>query len=380
MTISSRRFLVPATALLLATNAFLMGGGPLNPPAGAVTATAKPLSELEPRIAINATNTPGSATAIYRITLPGSYYLTGNITGVTGKHGIEIFAGTSGVTIDLNGFEMLGINGMGAFDAVTCNGNGQLNIAVVNGSIRNWGGDGVDFQTSVAQNCRVDNIRVNRCTGNGIAMSNSGTVSNCTAWTNTGSGISAHIGVTITHCSVNNNTLDGITTLTGCTITDCTAWTNIGNGINAGAGTSITGCSTFDNDGAGIVAASGCTVAACTVRQNTLDGIQCTGQCLVKSNNCSTNGSGTGSGANIHATDTGNRIEANNCAGADRGIDVDAAGNMIVGNTCSGNTTNWDVAAGNTCFVLLATTSVAVTGDAGGVSPGATNPWANFSY
>ncbi|HYC99633.1 MAG TPA: hypothetical protein VEB22_00270, partial [Phycisphaerales bacterium] len=46
--------------------------GPLVPPAGAVAPTAKPLGELEPRTAVNATNTPGNLTNVYRITQPGS--------------------------------------------------------------------------------------------------------------------------------------------------------------------------------------------------------------------------------------------------------------------------------------------------------------------
>src|SRR5262245_50105057 len=79
--------------------------GPLNPPVGPVTSTYKTLSDVEPRTAINATNTPGDATCLFRITTPGSYYLTGNVTGVPGKAIITVAnAGQVGVTIDLNGF------------------------------------------------------------------------------------------------------------------------------------------------------------------------------------------------------------------------------------------------------------------------------------
>ncbi len=37
-----------------------VSAGDLNPPSGPVTPTMKTLTEVEPRIAINATNTPGS--------------------------------------------------------------------------------------------------------------------------------------------------------------------------------------------------------------------------------------------------------------------------------------------------------------------------------
>jgi len=70
--------------------AYSAWAGPLDPPAGPVTSTYKTLTEVEPRTAINTTNTPGDADSLFKITQPGSYYLTGNITGVAAKHGIEI--------------------------------------------------------------------------------------------------------------------------------------------------------------------------------------------------------------------------------------------------------------------------------------------------
>ncbi|HRJ49802.1 MAG TPA: hypothetical protein PKU91_04680, partial [Phycisphaerales bacterium] len=93
-------------ALGTVIGAMAVSAGPLDPPAGPVAGTYKTLTEVEPRIAINAVNTPGGANSLFRITQPGSYYLTGNITGVIGKHGIEIAA--SGVTIDLMGFDLQG--------------------------------------------------------------------------------------------------------------------------------------------------------------------------------------------------------------------------------------------------------------------------------
>ena len=106
------RTVLSLAALALLITGGLLYAGPLNPPAGPVTSTYKTLTEVEPRIAINATNTPGDAIgdpspSLFKITQPGSYYLTGNITGVEDTHGIEIVA--SGVTLDLNGFDLLGV-------------------------------------------------------------------------------------------------------------------------------------------------------------------------------------------------------------------------------------------------------------------------------
>ena len=47
--------------------------GPLTPP-GAPAPTMKSLDQVEPRIAVNSTNTPGGADSLYKITQPGSYY------------------------------------------------------------------------------------------------------------------------------------------------------------------------------------------------------------------------------------------------------------------------------------------------------------------
>ena len=65
---------------------FWVSAGDLNPPAGPVTPTMKPLDEVEPRTAVNATNTPGDTDSSFRISQSGSYYLTANLTGESGKH------------------------------------------------------------------------------------------------------------------------------------------------------------------------------------------------------------------------------------------------------------------------------------------------------
>ncbi|HEY3246650.1 MAG TPA: right-handed parallel beta-helix repeat-containing protein [Phycisphaerae bacterium] len=309
----------------------LVLGGNLNPPPGPVAPTMKALDVVEPRTLVQSLS--GSATALYVINSPGAYYLTGDVVGVNGKHGIEIAA--SGVTLDLNGFDLLGV--AGSLDGVSTTVGGLTSIAVVNGSVRNWGDEGVDLATSAAINCRVADLLASGNAGNGMFVGAGSTVSNC---------------------SVSSNTVTGISTNDGSTVSNCSAFSNTGIGIST----------------------SGGTVADCTARQNTLDGIVCFSQCVIRGNTCSSNGSGAGSGAGIHATNSDNRIESNNCTGSDRGIDVDAAGNFITRNICSGNTTNWDVVAGNVCLVVQGVTGAAILGNTGGVAPGSTDPNANFTY
>ena len=109
------------------------GYGPITPPAGPVAETYKTLNQVEPRTAINADNTPGDADSIYRIEEPGSYYLTANLTGESGKHGIEIDA--DNVTIDLMGFHLLGVEG--SIDGITT-GSSPDGLHITNGRVSGW--------------------------------------------------------------------------------------------------------------------------------------------------------------------------------------------------------------------------------------------------
>ena len=80
--------------------------GSLTPP-GAPAPLFKTLDQLEPRIAVQ--SLAGDATAQFVITQPGSYYLTGNVTGVVAKAAIAIVA--TNVSLDLRGFALIGISG-----------------------------------------------------------------------------------------------------------------------------------------------------------------------------------------------------------------------------------------------------------------------------
>ena len=124
-----KRTIALAAAMLVAALAAMPAlAGDLNPPAGPVAPTMKPLTDVEPRIAVNATNTPGNTTNQFIITQPGSYYLTGNIAGVSGKSGILV--ASNGVTLDLMGFTMVGVSG--PVDGITMTGFFE-NVVIRNG-------------------------------------------------------------------------------------------------------------------------------------------------------------------------------------------------------------------------------------------------------
>ncbi len=325
--------------------------GPLNPPAGPVASTGKTLTEVEPRIAISKANTPGDADSVFKITQPGSYYLPENIIGVAGRHGIEIVS--SGVTLDLNGFDLAGVPG--SLDGVTTTVSDLVNIVVRNGSVRGWGSEGVNLSSAGSV---VSDISASLNGFIGIQVLGAGGI--------------------ISRCAAFSNVI-GIATGPGCTIAGCTVSFSTGVGISAGEGNTILGCTVYANGGVGINAWTSSTVSGCTSRGNGLDGIRCTAHCLIISNLCSANGA-AGDGAGIRVTNNDNRIEGNNCLANDRGLDVDSSGNFIARNTCSGNTTNWDVVAGNVILVVAGTPAPAVLGNSGGAAPGSTDPNANFTY
>lgn len=360
-----------ATLALLGAAALLLAG-PLDPPAGPVSPTYKTLAEIEPRTAINATNTPGDADSLYSITQPGSYYLTGNVTGVSGRNGIKI--ASSGVTIDLNGFELIGV--AGALNGIYLSQADTRNTAVMNGAVSSWPGTGI-YLSTINYGGRLENLRAESNGGDGIVGGNAYTISGCSAVQNGGTGISAFIAASVTNCASRNNGGSGFNFTTSPTISNCTAYSNSSNGFNVGESASISRCTAVLNGTNGFVLSSG-EISHCTAGNNALDGIRVSSDCLVIDNSCRLNG--TADGAGIHATSDDNRIESNNCIGADRGIDVDAAGNYIIANSCSGNAVNWDVAAGNACVVYSAQTSGAIVGDSGGGSPVLKDPQANITY
>ncbi len=170
---------------------------------------------------------------LYPVTIgePGSYRLTSNLI-VPDEHTDGIKVGSSGVTIDLNGFEIVRSGCEGAItDCAPALGTGSgvarissLNrgTSVQNGSITGMGLTGV----LLGDQAEVSKVRVR--------------------W----------------------NRLDGIRTNDGSTVTGNTAYQNGRDGIDASAGTTISGNTAYLNGGDGIQAGSGSTVQLNTVRSN----------------------------------------------------------------------------------------------------------------
>ena len=376
-----KRIQILSVATPLALVAATLAVGDLNPPAGSVVATGKRLTELEPRTALSSANTPGDANSVFRITQPGSYYLTGNVSGASGFSGIEI--ASSNVTVDLNGFSLLGATG--SIDGILVAAAGLRDIAIQNGTVSGWGDDGIDLVILSTNNVRVQGVLASSNGGGGILCSSSFLIENCSAHQNGAGGIWTSSQGVIRGCSATFNTNIGIWAGSGCVVENCNSSSNAGEGYLAQSGSCVSNCTARLNDGNGIRAngTGYASISGCTVTENGGDGIQVGTSTLVARNVATQNGR-LAVGAGIRASGSLNRLEDNTCTANDKGIEVDAAANVVVRNTCAANTVNnWDIVPNNICGPILdrtAPASAAILGSSGVSSLGSTDANANYSH
>jgi parallel beta-helix repeat protein len=286
----------------------------------------KTLVEVEPRVAVQ--SLPGNETALYVISDPGSYYLTGNITGVEGKHGIEV--ASDAVSIDLNGFSLIGSPDAVSAVAVP---EEHHSLAVKNGSIIAWpvaiGGKGT-AHASLMSNLIIKSL------GGGMTVGTKSIVSECSIDT-AGTALVVGEGSIVQNCTITSGESVGIWVGQDVRILDCL--------INA-----------CGNDG--IRAGSRCVIRGCSVSNNRRAGIRVSGdRAVVIGNSCNDNGQGL-VGHGIFVDGGGSRVEGNYCAGNDIGIQ---ASGVVIRNIASGNGTNYTI-----------------TGGVVSNNPATAGPWANL--
>ncbi|MCH9033426.1 MAG: right-handed parallel beta-helix repeat-containing protein [Planctomycetes bacterium] len=353
-----------------------VGAGDLTPPGGAIGPTMKTLTEVEPRTAIATADMPKT------ISSPGSYYLVEDIT--TAGNGITITSDE--VTIDLNGFSLVG--GTGAGISVP---DPHKNITIKNGTVRGWASGGIAatsttnsrFQDLAISNNGTkrshhglragDGCIVRNCTsvdnaGDGIRLSEAATITGCVAVGNGSMGIRISSG-TVTNCSARNNVSTGISASGAAVIAGCSAiGSTIGDGISAGVGSVVKNCSAVGNGDDGITITFG-EVRGCSCYNNDGDGIHAGFDSIIIGNSCSKNNVGIDVGGRR------SRIEGNNVLeNASAGIGGDGVKNLIIRNSAARNSPNYDLAADNAVGEI-----VDVTGS-GGVPFTSGSPWANFVH
>ncbi len=259
-------------ALALALAGLLPESSPgqgLLAPAGSPTPTMRTLDQVEPRVLVNAANTPGNAANTFVISQSGSYLLGADVIGASGRNGIMIT--TDDVTIDLNGFSVNGT--AGALIGITTN-TAHRGVRIHGGRVSDWPAAGIVITgagTTVSDVTVINSgaaivldqtnaTRIFRCSASGINVSGSLTtclsadsVENCTlqniSSTGTLTGVVAGTqasncalqtlsGTTVTGISGGGQVLDSaviivtgtsITGITGSRISRCQA-TGMGNG------------------------------------------------------------------------------------------------------------------------------------------------------
>lgn len=353
------------TALTLAALATPALAGPLMPPVGPVASTMKTLDQVEPRLLIGGTYTPGDADALFKINSPGSYYLGGSYSVQSGRMFLEINA--SNVVVDLSGFRIAGTTG--SLDGIRVN-MGNTNVTVRNGAISGFGQTGINADGANA--VTLEDLYVS-ATGDG--------------------GVRVGGGSSLSRVTVDGATSYGFVTYAGTLVRDCIARGCLGMGFDAFGPTSFEGCTAYNNHAEGFYATSGSSINRCTASGNwgyairaiiNADALSVTDNTVIVPNTTGAGGvsvqfnstvrgntirSSNGATADILLVGSGNRVEANTTSGGSQAVATSSTKNLIVSNFHTGASSGaFTVGAGNTVGPVISST--------GTIS--STNPWANF--
>jgi len=222
-------------------------------------------------ILINQATVLASGGFPYTITQPGSYRLSGNLV-VTAASTSAIDITASNVTLDLNGFAILGPNALPPCTTgcagISDNGSAPTAVTVRNGSLSGWT-NGVDLSSCTA--CSVQQTILYNLCFSGITVANdavvsgnvlSGYVSSSPCGPQHGAGITTGnnaliFGNNVQRFGPGGHTEDGgsaagIQAGTNSTVSGNTSSGNVGNGINVGVNSTVVGNTASGNGYSGI--------------------------------------------------------------------------------------------------------------------------------
>ena len=315
--------------------------GDLDPPAGAIAPTMKTLVEVEPRIAVNAENTPGGGINLFQISQPGSYYLTENIVGESGMSGISI--ASHNVSLDLNGFAVIGVEG--SKDGIWASTH-RLNICVRNGAVTGWGEDGVSV---LSDNSIFEDLRISNCGGGGLINYNGfvGIIRNVVVYSvGTNEAAFSHQGIFAGQYAL---------------VESCSVRTTGAEGIKAGYNSIVRDCNVIGADADGIYTDERCVVEGCRVSHCDANGVRIgsAGAALRNTAIYCGQGAGVADGAGIVAAFAKARIDGNHVSYSDVGVRTEAPDCLVVGNSSAGNATPFDLATGTMAGPIITSANIA---------------------
>lgn len=222
------------------------------------------------------------------ITNSGSYVLTANITGAAGTNGITVLA--DDVSIDLNGFSLIGV--AGSLDGISVPTNTyRSNIEVINGTVRAWGDDGVDLFTT--SNSILSDLNISSNANAGAKAGFNSVVQRCRAFRNggipgpapsstnlLGQGIDVENGSIIRQCIIWQNNSHGISAHSGSVVQDTIMWGNGHDGFHGSHATTVRGCVAGGNS-EGVEVDSGSQILNSVSGNNSEDGLRCKSDVVV---------------------------------------------------------------------------------------------------
>jgi hypothetical protein len=376
------------TTLLLAAASLaapLALAGPLDPPAGPVTSTMKTLVEVEPRTAITDANTPGNAGAMFVISQPGSYYLTGNVIATTGKACILVTANHA--TIDLNGFGLTADT-----DGIVLSSDGHFTIR--NGVITGGTGSGIKGTTDLAQ-ATVEDVTVQWVNTSGFSFSIGSTFRRCAA-RHCEPGFLVGTNSVLEDCIASQCYTTGFQLGAFSTATDCTSeWIFSGNGFQTdascklrycradscdlngflGTETKYESCESIDNGQRGFDIGSGSTVINSSARRNSTQGLRAVDHNTITGCQFRDNNAGPNSYAGLWLAGSFNHVDR--CESSTNGygfyVNVGTTQNVITRSRASANPTS--------NFFLQPSNQVApVVQNPGNNAYATMIPWSNLTY
>ncbi len=361
MRVGVRMAVVAGVALFAVPLAF---AGPITPPPGPVASTHKTLTEVEPRTAINATNTPGDADSVFRIINAGSYYVASDIVVPGGRAAIEIATHAGSVTIDLNGFTIVGqgvtsdgvrMSDSSSVRALTIR-NGAIREVGIGMSLRSHRVSLCDLRFDECESSAVDILANTGIEVSRVNMYDIGYATNLPAFRTQRWGSGPAPAAIVTDCSIvgaggagldlgpgsnisggvfqqinggaiitgdgsriedvtvrdgGDSPADAIRAGTGSVVLDSTIWNGGGRGFVLGAGSVISSSSVRNVLGAGFDCGAGSTVRDCSSTANGQDGFVLASQSSILSSAAHSNaGSGFTISSNsvvreCHAADNG---------------------------------------------------------------------------
>jgi hypothetical protein len=211
---------------------------------------------------------------------PGSYRLSGNLT-VPNQNTTAIEVTADNVTIDLNGFSILGPNLPNGF-GIGVSAGSRTNVAVLNGTVRGMGERGV----FLGNKARAEGLRLISNT-DGIQVGVDSLVKETTALNNRIAGIVVFGSSTVLNNVASQNGEDGIRAGESCMILGNTTLGNARHGVLAGSRSTLLHNTMTGNGDFGLLLDAGAGYSQNVIADNgTITGPQVSGGVQMGTNVC----------------------------------------------------------------------------------------------